>query len=288
MAKKNGKTILVTGATGKQGGAVMRRLQEKNFTVRAMTRDPNKREARALVGHGAEVVRGDFNDPDSLTRAMDGVDGVYSVQNWTDGPEVEVRQGIALADAAKRSRISHFVYSSVYAADKSTGIPHFESKGRIEAHVRGTGLPYTILRPVFFMDNLLGMRESIEHGTLASPLRPGTRLQLIAVDDIGGVAAVAFERPGKWHNQIIELAGDELPMEAIARALGRVSGHEVRYRQIPMEQFEASAGSDLAKMFRWLEEKGYEADIGAARQIYPNLTSFERWLQTKWAKRVTA
>ncbi len=288
MAKKNAKTILVTGATGKQGGAVMRRLQEKNFTVRAMTRDPNKREARALVGHGAEVVRGDFDDPGSLTRAVDGVDGVFSVQNWTEGPEAEVKQGVALADAAKRSRIFQFVYSSVYGADRNTGVPHFESKRRIEDHVRGTGLPYTILHPVFFMENLLGMRDSIEQGTLASPLSPATRLQLVAVDDIGGIAAMAFERPGKWQGQVIDVAGDELSMEAIAQALGRMTGHEVRYEQIPMEQFEARAGSDLAKMFRWLEEKGYEADISAVRQIYPNLTAFERWLQTKWAKRATA
>jgi uncharacterized protein YbjT (DUF2867 family) len=219
---------------------------------------------------------------------MDGVDGVYSVQEWSGGTDTEVRQGIALADAAKRLRVSHFVYSSVYGTDRNTGIPHFESKRRIEDHLRGTGLPYTVLCPVFFMENLLGMRDSIDQGRLALPLSPGKRLQLIAVDDIGGIAAMAFERPGKWQNQVIDVAGDEIPMEAIAQALGRMSGHEVRYQQVPMDQFEAHAGSDLATMFRWLEEKGYEADISAVRQIYPNLMSFERWLNTKWAKRATA
>src|SRR5689334_15743749 len=133
MAKKSAKTILVTGASGKQGGAVLRRLREKGFSVRALTRDPAKAESRALVGQGTEVVRADLEDPGSLTRALDGVDGVFSVQALQNqNVEAEVRQGINLLDAAKRSRISLFVYSSVVSADKNTGIPHFDSKFRIE------------------------------------------------------------------------------------------------------------------------------------------------------------
>ncbi len=279
----------MTGATGKQGGAVLRHLQQKGFAVRALTRDPNKPEARTLVGHGTEVMRGDLNDQGSLTRALDGVDGVYSVQTRAgEGVEGEVRQGIALADAAKRSRISQFVYSSVAAADRHTGIPHFESKFRVEEHLRGTGLRNTILRPVYFMENWLGMRDRIEAGILALPLSPETRLQMIAVDDIGAFAALAFEKPGHWQGRAVELAGDELSMTELAQAFSRMTGREVRYEQVPWDQWEQKAGPEYAAMYRWFEQNGFHVDIPALRQEYPNLMGFERWLGSTWAKRFTA
>ncbi len=288
MAKKNGKTILVTGATGKQGGAALRRLRDRGFAVRAFTRDPNKPEARSLVGQGTEVVRGDLNDPASITRALDGADGVFSVQDAIQGPEAEIQQGIALADAAKKSRIRQFVYSSVGAADQKTGIPFFDSKARIEDHIRGTGMAYTIFRPVFFMENLFAMRGAVDQGALALPLSPETRLQMIAVDDIGAFVAMTFEKPGHWQGRDFDLAGDELSMNQLAQAFTRISGHEVSYRRIPWEEFEKQAGPSMATMWRWFENVGYHVDISAVRQEYPNLTSFERWIQSKWLKRQTA
>ena len=289
MAKKVKKsTILVTGATGNQGGATLRHLHEKGLSVRALTRDLEKPAARVLVGHGTEVIRGDLNDPSSLTRAVDGVDGVFSVQSTEDGVEAEVRQGINLADAAKRTRIDLFVYTSVAAADRKTGIPSFESKYRIEEHIRGTGMPHAVLRPSYFMENWFRMRERIEQGTLAMPLNPDTRLQMIAVDDIGEFAALAFQRPGHWKGRTIELAGDELSMTELADAFSRMSGKTVRYEQVPWDQFERFAGPDLTRMFRWLQEVGMHVDIGAVRQEHTNLMSFDRWLNAKWSKWATA
>ena len=213
MAKKSGKTILVTGATGQQGGAVLRHLREKGHSVRALTRDLNKPEARSLVGHGTEVVHGDLEDKTSLARALDGVDGVYSVQTPVEqGVESEVRQGANLIDAAKSFRIGLFVYSSVVSAEKKTGLPFFESKFQIEERLRASGMPYAIVRPGFFMENLLQMRESIQGGVFALPFKPDTRLQMIAVDDIGVLVTMAFERPGHWLGRAVELAGDELSM----------------------------------------------------------------------------
>ena len=172
MAKKGAKEVLVTGATGHQGGAVLRSLREKGIPVRALTRNPDKPEVRALVGHGTEVVRGDLDDKASLTRALEGVDSVYSVQEATEDPESEVRRGVTLIEAATRQRLSLFVYSSVGSADRNTGIPHFDSKARIEERLRASGLPWVILRPVFFMENWLRMREQIEEGALAMPIKP--------------------------------------------------------------------------------------------------------------------
>lgn len=285
MPKKNDRTILVTGATGHQGGAVIRHLRARSFPVRALTRHPDKPQARTLVGQGTELVRADLNDPDSLTRALDGVYGVFSVQTPAEhGAAVEIRQGINLADAAKRSRISHFVYSSVGSADQNTGIPHFDSKTRVEDHIRGTGLKFTIFRPVFFMENLLGMKARIEQGTLAMPLSPDTRLQMIAVDDIGGLVAMAFEHPGHWQGRILDIAGDEVSMTELAAGLGRIVGREIHYEQVPWEQFEQAAGREMAIMFRWFEGVGYHADIAAIRREYPNLTTFDRWLQSNWRR----
>ncbi|HKE23080.1 MAG TPA: NmrA/HSCARG family protein [Bryobacteraceae bacterium] len=289
MPKKSGKTILVTGATGKQGGAVLRHLREKNFSVSALTRDPNKPEARALVGRGTEVVRGDLNDPASLARAMEGVDGVYSVQSHAEsGVEAEIRQGMHAADAAKRVRVEHFVYSSVAAADKNTGITHFDSKFRIEQHIRTTGLHYTIFRPAFFMENWLGMRTQLLEGVLALPLRPETTLQMIAVDDIGAAVTMAFTHPRHWDGRAVELAGDELSMSDLAASFGRMLGREVRYEQMGWDQFEQRLGREITTMWRLFDNGGFRVDLPALRQEMPNLMTFERWLQSKWTKHLTA
>ena len=150
----NGRLVLVTGATGQQGGAVARNLLGRGFGVRALTRDPEKPEANVLAERGAEVVRGELEDRSSLDRALEGVYGVFSVQNfWEAGYDREIEQGKRLVDAAKAADIEHYVYSSVGSAHRETGIPHFDSKWEVEEHLRGSGVPFTILRPVFFMQN---------------------------------------------------------------------------------------------------------------------------------------
>ena len=287
MAKKD-KLILVTGATGKQGGAALRHLQAKGFAVRAMTRDPEQPAARALVGQGAEVAKGDMEDVASIVRVLDGVYGVYSVQDWQGGVEQEVRQGVNLVEAAERAVVDQIVYSSVAAADKNTGIPHFDSKFQVEERIQRAGVPYTILRPVFFMENWLGMRQTIEQGAITLPLKPETRLQMIAVDDIGAFVAMAFEHPGKWRGRAIDLAGDEHSMEETARVLSGPVGREVKYQQAPWEAFEQNAGHEMAVMFRWFEEVGYQIDISAVRQERPNMLTLERWAETHWERRAGA
>jgi uncharacterized protein YbjT (DUF2867 family) len=286
MAKGKGKTILVTGATGKQGSAVWRHVRSKGMSARAFTRDSDTPTARILVGRGSEVVRGDMDDAASLARAMDGVFGVYSVQPSHGEGDAEVRLGVKVADAARRQDVNQFVYSSVGSADRKTGIPHFETKARIEEHVRNTGLHYTILRPVYFMENLLQMRDSVENGTLELPLSPDTRLQMIAVDDIGVFAAMAFDKPGHWQGRAVDIAGDEISMSELADMLGRAAGRNVTYHQVPWEQFEQKAGHELTLMFRWFEEVGYSVDISALRQEHSGLMDLQRWVQANWRPKV--
>jgi uncharacterized protein YbjT (DUF2867 family) len=278
----NKKRILVTGATGQQGGAVVRQLlQQPDFGIRALTRDPAKPRAQALSQKGVEIVAGDLEDLGSVRRALEGAYGVFSVQNFLEaGFEGEIRQGKQLIEAAKAAGVQRFVYSSVVSADQNTGLPHFESKWQIEQHLQDSGLDFTILRPVFFMENWFGfLREPILNGTLPLPLTPQTRLQQIAVEDIGAFAALAFQYPERWSGRTLELAGDELNLLEVAETLSRVLGRSVRYVQIPWEQFRQQAGEEMTRMYRWFNEVGYHVDIATLHHEYPGLTKLETVLR---------
>lgn len=278
------KLILVTGATGNQGGAVIRHLHEKGFPLRALTRDPDSPAARRLRNEtGVEVARGDFDDKQSLLRALEDVYGVFSVQTpYGSSVEAEVRNGIAMIDAAHSSEVDHFIYSSVGSADQKTGIPHFDSKFQIEEHLRASGMHYTILRPVYFMENWLTMKDAIAGGVLKMPLKKETILQQISVDDIAAWAAMALEHPGKWQGRAIDIAGDELFIDQTAQTLNAT------YSEIPWEDFEKQAGAEMTTMFRWFETTGYHADITELRQDFPDLMSLERWRNKYWVDKAHA
>ena len=275
------RLILVSGATGQQGGAVARSLLKRGFPVRALTRSPEKPEAQALAEGGAELVWGDLENRASLDQALEGVHGVFSVQNfWESGYEREVQQGKTLADAAKAAGVRHVVYSSVGSAHRKTGISHFDSKWEVEEHKRQINLPCTILRPVFFMQNWEMMREQIlENGTLAQPLDPDKPFQQINAEDIGAFAALAFENPDEWLGREVDLAGDELTMPEIAETMSQVTGRKISYYQVPWDQFREQMGKEYAVMYEWFNEVGYEADILALRREYPELTTLEQYLR---------
>jgi uncharacterized protein YbjT (DUF2867 family) len=275
------RLILVCGATGNQGGAVARSLLDRGFQVRALTRDPQKPEAQALVEGAAEVVQGDMEDRSDMERVLEGVYGIFSVQNfWETGYDREVQQGKTVADAIKEAGVQHCVYSSVGSAHRQTGIPHFDSKWEVEEHLRELDLPYTVLRPVFFMQNWEMMREPILGGTLAQPLDPDKPFQHVAVEDIGAFAVIAFEHPDEWIGREVDIAGDEQTMPEIAETFGRVIGREVDYYQVPWDQFEEQMGEEFAVMYRWFNDVGYEADIDTLRRECPELTTFERYLRS--------
>jgi uncharacterized protein YbjT (DUF2867 family) len=247
----------------------------------ALTRDPHKPEAQALDEQGAEVVQGDMDDRSAMDRSLEGAYGVFSMQNfWETGYDGEVQQGKTVADAAKAASVEHFVYSSVGSAHRQTGIPHFESKAEVEEHVREIGLPYTILRPVFFMQNWEMMGEMVLGGTLPQPLDPDKPFQQVAVEDVGAFAAIAFENPDRWIGREVDLAGDEQTMPEIAETFGHVIGREVSYYQVPWDQFEEQMGKEFTVNYRWFNDVGYEANIAALRQEYPELTTFERYLRS--------
>ena len=273
------KLILVSGATGRQGGAVARELLSRGYRVRGLTRNPDSERAQQLAGLGIEMVKGDFNDMDSLNRATQGAYGVFSVQNfWEHGKQGEIRQGSNLADAAKQAGVSHFVYTSVANADKNTGIPHFDSKYEIERYILSVQLPYTIIRPVSFMENWEYSRADIENGIIYGPLSPETRHQHIAVKDIGRFAAEAFDNPAEWLGVSIDIAGDDHTQLEIAGIFSRVTGREVKYVQVPWDEYEEQQGEEMTIMEKWFENVGYSVDVEALRSKYDWLYSLEQYL----------
>lgn len=277
-------TILVTGATGQQGGAVARALLAEGRPVRAMTRHPEGEAARALAELGATVVRGDLDDPESLRAALDGVWGVFALQNtWEAGVEREEAQGKRMARLARESGVRHYVYASVGSAHRETGIPHFDNKARVEDVVRSLDFPsWVILRPVFFMENLTSpwFAPAIADGHLALGISPDTPLQMVAVEDIGRYGLMAFERADELSGRAIDFAGDSLtPVEA-ARILSDVLGRRITHFQVPLDEVR-KASEDFAAMLAWFEEVGYDADIeGNAREFGIRPTSFAAWAKS--------
>lgn len=274
------KLILVSGVTGRQGGAVARELLSRGYRVRGLTRNPDSERARRLAGLGIEMVKGDFDDADSLDNATQGVYGVFSVQNfWEHGMQGEIRQGRNLADAAKRAGVSHFVYTSVANADKNTGIPHFDSKYEIEKYIKTIQLPYTVIRPVSFMENWEYARTGIEAGVMYGPLSPGTRSQYITVKDIGRFAAEAFDNPAEWLGVSLDIAGDDRSQQEVAELFSQVTGKDVEYIQVPWDEFEEQQGEEMTIMEKWFENVGYSVDVDNLRSKYPWLVSQEQYLR---------
>jgi len=285
------KIILITGATGRQGGAVVRNMLPKGWKLRALTRNAKGSAAQELSRQGVEVVGGDLEDPASLNIALSGAYGAFSVQDfWSVGARREVLQGKNLADAAKKAGVAHFVYSSVGGAERNSGISHWESKWEVEQHVRKLKLPATILRPAAFMENYYidQVEIGILKGKLTDPIRADKAYQTIAVDDIGAFVALAFERPKEFIGAEIEIAGSELTNAQAAEVFGRVLGKKVKFQRIPLPIVRFVLGKEFYQMFRWFNQAGFKADIEGLRRRYPEvrLRSLEQWLRDEgWHKR---
>ena len=274
--------IAVTGATGQQGRAVAKKLLEDGWKVRALTRDPNKPAAQELKSLGAEIFPGDMDNSAELDAAFEGAYGVFSVQNfWLPnvGFEGEVRQGKAVADAANAAGVQHLVYSSVGSAHRGMGQKHFESKWIIEQYIHGLDIPYTILRPVAFMENYNWSRAQILNGAfIGMGARPEKGLQLIAVEDIGVFVALVFANRNQYLGRTLELAGDELTELQIADTFTKVIGRPVTLN-LPSHEVGRQPDEEMIAMFNFFNGQGYDADIPALRKLHPGLLNLEQYLR---------
>ena len=285
------RKVLVTGATGRQGGAVVRHLLPKGWKLRALTRNPQGHAAQSLARQGVELIHGDLEDAASVVRAAAGAYGIYSVQDfWAVGARREVQQGKNVADAAKKAGVKHFVYSSVGGAERNTGIPHWESKWEVEKYIRSLGLPVTVIRPVTFMEGYYidQVEIGLLKGKLVDPVSGDKPYQTIATDDIGAFVALAFERPTQFIGKELEIAGSELTNPEAAKIFSRVLGKPVKFQKLPLPLVRIVLGKEFYTMFRWFNEAGYKADIPSLRRAYPevHLHTLEEWLRNEgWHKR---
>jgi uncharacterized protein YbjT (DUF2867 family) len=275
------RSVLVTGATGKQGGAAVEALLGRGHRVVALTRNPESERASRLADRGVKVVAGDFTDADSLARAATGVDTVYAMTTpFEAGIAAEIQQGLALAKAAKAAGVGHLIFGSVASADQDTGIPHFDSKYEVEKHLASLGVPYTVVAPVYFMDNLLEpwSLPALGEGKLAMALPAERRLQQVAVSDIGAFAATLAERREAVFGKRYDIAGDDLTGTEAAAVLSRATGREIRYEGFPADYLRQDS-EDMALMFEWFDRVGYSADIEALRREFPEVPwlTYEAW-----------
>jgi uncharacterized protein YbjT (DUF2867 family) len=275
------KIITVFGATGSQGNAVAKRLLQAGWRIRAVTRDPKSAKAQALSELGAELMTANFDDFASLVKVLENSYGVYSVQPalTTPGDVGQARWGIAVADAAWTVQVQHFVYASA-VVDRAKGILGLGSKRAIEERIAELSLPTTILRPVFFMENLMTyfpLRSEADQLNLSIPFPPDRKLQMVAVEDIAQVAASAFSDPQTYLGQAIEIVGDAMTLDEMAVAWENIAGRKCGAMSVPLEML-AQFWSQGVPLFRFIGEGGCDVDIAVNSKEAAKL-SFTEWLQ---------
>src|SRR5260221_413862 len=248
-------TVVVTGSTGKQGGAVARGLLERGHKVRAVTRDPHSSQAKSLANAGATLVAASLEDNAAITKALEGATSLFAMTTPSGGTDAETRQGIAAADAAKAAGV-HLVFTSVGSANRQTGVPHFDSKYEIEKHIAKIGARATILAPVFFMENLYFGKAQIAQGIYALALPPTRTLAQVAVADIGAVAVRVLEDAGRFMGKRFDLGGDELTGYDVVDILSRVTGRPFTYYHVPLDAIRQRMGEEHARMYERFDPVG--------------------------------
>ncbi|MEV7405900.1 NmrA/HSCARG family protein [Streptomyces sp. NPDC091267] len=274
------ETVLVTGATGNQGGATARHLLAAGWRVRALVRDDRAPAATALAAAGAELVRGDLDDRASIDAAIRGTYGAYSVQS--DNPN-EIIQAKNIADAAQAAGVQHLVYSSVGGMEQQNRFYVEQGWGpidkwHIEQYLRTLAIPATILRPAAFMEDFTSPARFFQNGALNVPWNDDVVMKLIAIDDVGALAALAFAHPDTYAGRTMEIAGDRLTAPQIADALGRVAGRPITHTQVPLDALWEHA-PEVAKVMAWANETFYDIDLTPVQSTFPDLMNFSTWLE---------
>ncbi|KAH6976652.1 hypothetical protein EDB80DRAFT_739995 [Ilyonectria destructans] len=298
------RALLITGATGRQGGAVINALvakQPSDFLLLAVTRNAQSASAKRLAAKSPNIklVEGDLESIHSLFQSAKKVAGtiplwgVYSIQ--TSGGkaavlEAEVRQGKGLIDESIKAGVRHFIYSSVDRGgerswDNPTPVPHFETKHRIEHHLRDSTsngkitMGWTILRPTTFMDNLGPSFAMKVFLTLLRDTMKGKPAQWIATEDIGYFAAEAFSDPTTWNKKAIGLAGDELTFSELSQSFERATGSPAPTTFSSLGTALKYAVPNMGGMVSWWYDDGYGANVAEIRRIHPNATTMEAYLK---------
>ena len=278
--------ILVFGSTGQQGGSVTQALLNTGWQVRAFVRDLHSERAVALQSAGVELVKGDLGDMLSIHNAMKGTYGIFSVQPSSGqgamygvSDEDEVRYGIQIADIAVESGVQHLVYSSTDAiGDEPTGMGHFDSKARIEEHVRTLPINTTIVRPAAFMEMLLMPGFGLDEGRFNFFMHPEQSMQLLALEDLGLIVAAVFADPKNFKDITLSVASDEVTGRDIETVFREVAGRRISYSRFSNDVL--SNNAFLAKLTQLLDTGilAGNANLDNLRIINPALLSLKDWL----------
>jgi uncharacterized protein YbjT (DUF2867 family) len=286
--------VLVTGATGKQGGAAVRHLLSDGYEVRILTRNPGGDSARRLIAAGAQAAQGDYEDRASVRAALQGVSAVFSVQ--MPGPH-ERNHAALLVEEAKRSGVRHYLHTSAAAVSRRTAFPrwgtgywyddYWRAKWDNEERVRRAGFAqYTVLRPAFLMENFLPpavarMFPDLRHGELATVMRRDTVVDLVSAEDVGAFATAALRAPERFSGQSIDLAATAASVGQIGETLSMALGREIRVVELSPAQAVARGQSrGWVRGQEWTNEVGYQVDIESATQHGVPLTSLAAWAAT--------
>ncbi|MHA2008532.1 MAG: NmrA/HSCARG family protein [Promethearchaeota archaeon] len=278
--------VLVIGATGNQGGAVVRKLLERGHHVRALTRRKNSHKAKELENLGAEIIEGDVGDVLSLQKAMSGVKAVFAMTiPFEKSINFEIKSGYLMEFAANTSGVKHLVFSSVASSDKKTGIPHFESKYEIEEHIRSVDTPYTIIKPVYFMENLIApwTISGLKKGKISLAMPRDRKMQMLSLEDLASIVVFIFENRENFLKKTIEIASDEITGQETTDILSKVIGIPIEYEELSYDQIQ-SMGPDFVKTFKWLNDVGYKVNIPELHDRYPEIGwhKFEEWARKQY------
>lgn len=288
----NKKTILVTGATGAQGGSVARKLlDDGKFAVRILTRNSKSSSARALQRAGAEIATGDFNNVGSLLEAMMDVYGVFGVTDFDEHAEREIFHGKNLIDAVKHSGVEHFIYSSSPNYHKlSNGersVPQCDIKARLQEYAKSLKVPASFVHVSFYFENFLNLfaLQRDRHDNLHFGFPQGhTNLAMTSVDDVGGVVAKMFQHPAQYIGRTVGVVAEDRPCEEYAYIMSKTLDQNVYYHHIPRDIF---IGSDSLLTERWADVFEVQRlhiidrhiDMIESYGLYPEMKTFEKWLQ---------
>ncbi|GAA5882602.1 hypothetical protein JCM3774_002738 [Rhodotorula dairenensis] len=275
--------ILIVGATGKQGSAVLRSLRALPSPpkLRALTRNVDSPVARSLKQQGVEVVKGSLDDVASLTKALQNVDAAFLVSLIPGkGDVAEDQQGYNFIQAAQATNLPFVVFTSVSDATPTCGVPHFETKAKIELALKESGIPHAVVAPVAFYDNFTRNHSWANFGSMGffGAALKGKEIQMVAVDDIGEVAARMLTEPTTYNDQRIKLAGDALTMAQVRDAFARHEQKKVRMAAVPAFMLKVLP-HDAQHMFKWFVTDGFTADPAAVRTEFPSVRTFEQWIR---------
>jgi uncharacterized protein YbjT (DUF2867 family) len=279
------KVIVVTGATGRQGGAVARHLLADGWRVRGMTRSPDSPAARQLATLGAEVVRADMAAPDAMRKACAGAHGVFSVQNpMISGEKGEFVQGRNVADAAADVGVSHLVYGSAGPGTAGTGVAAWDVKLEVADHARSRDLPLTVLRPMAFMELMTDKDfypPVAAWGLMPRLVGEDRPIPWLSAQDLGVIAARAFSDPGSYVGADLALAADVRTLRECREIWREVSGRSPRRFPLPVWLFERFVGPDLTRMWRWLATHDIDLDLAQTRAHHARAVTVEQFVRRR-------